>query len=173
MAVQEETKTNQGGSTVEQAREQVEETAGQAREKAASALTQQADQRSTQAGEQVRSFGQALRRTGEQLRQEGNERPAQVAEQAASRLEGLGGYLERTDGEKLLRDVESFGRRQPWAIAGLGLVAGLAASRFMKASSERRYQSSMPQGAGSTGVVSSPPAAIPAQTGIGQGAGGM
>jgi hypothetical protein len=38
-----------------------------------------------------------------------------------------------------LRDVEEFARRRPWLVAGIGVVAGLAGSRFLKASSERRY----------------------------------
>jgi hypothetical protein len=34
-------------------------------------------------------------------------------------------------------------------VAGMGLVAGLAASRFLKASSERRYEGSARAGGGS------------------------
>ena len=45
------------------------------------------------------------------------------------------------NGDQLLRDAEEFARRRPWMVAGMGLVAGLAASRFLKASSERRYGS--------------------------------
>ena len=41
----------------------------------------------------------------------------------------------------MLHDAEDFARRRPWAVAGIGLIAGLAASRFLKASSERRYDS--------------------------------
>jgi len=35
--------------------------------------------------------------------------------------------------------VEDFGRRQPLAVVAIGLVAGFAASRFLKASSSSRY----------------------------------
>ena len=35
----------------------------------------------------------------------------------------------------------SFGRRQPWAVIAGGLALGFAASRFLKASSSRRYES--------------------------------
>jgi hypothetical protein len=38
--------------------------------------------------------------------------------------------------------VEDFGRRQPWAVIAGGLALGFAASRFLKASSSRRYESS-------------------------------
>ena len=37
-----------------------------------------------------------------------------------------------------MRDIETFARRQPWLLAGLGVLAGATAARFMKASSVRR-----------------------------------
>ena len=43
-------------------------------------------------------------------------------------------------GERILRDVEDFGRRQPLAVMFGGLAAGFVASRFLKASSTRRAQ---------------------------------
>ena len=64
-----------------------------------------------------------------------------MTEGAAERIERLGGYLEQRSGDELLRDVEDFARRRPWMVAGAGLMVGLAASRFLKASSERRYDS--------------------------------
>ena len=100
------------------------------------------DQRTNQAGEQARKMAQALRRSTEHLRSQGeSEQVAGFAESAADRVDRLGEYLERTSGDQLLRDAEDFARRRPWMIAGVGLVAGLAASRFLKASSERRYGS--------------------------------
>ena len=82
----------------------------------------------------------ALRKTGEQLRNEGNEQPAKVADAVAERIERLGGYLEEVDSDRLLNDVESFGRRRPWILAAGGAVLGFVASRFLKASSSRRYE---------------------------------
>jgi ElaB/YqjD/DUF883 family membrane-anchored ribosome-binding protein len=100
------------------------------------------DQRTNQAGEQARKMAQALRQSGEQMRVQGEgEQAAGVVEGAADRIERLGGYLEQASGDVLLRDVEQFARRRPWMIAGIGLLAGVAASRFLKASSERRYGS--------------------------------
>ena len=97
------------------------------------------------------SMAHAIRQSSEQLRNDGNDMPAQLAEQAADRIERLGSYLEEKGGSDMLRDVEDFARRRPWFVAGIGLVAGLAASRFMKASSERRYQ---PSGSVHNGSVS-------------------
>jgi hypothetical protein len=130
-----------------QAQQKAQEAAGQAQQKAQEAATQaktkarqQLDQRSTQAGEQVASAAQDARSVGEQFRQQGKEGPAKLAEQAAERAERLGGYLKESDSDQILHDVEDLARRQPWAVAAAGLAVGFAASRFLKASSSRRYQ---------------------------------
>jgi hypothetical protein len=137
-----------GGSTTDQVKGQVRDKAQLAQEKARGALGQarsrlrdQVDQRSTEAGEQVQSTAQDVRKVAEQLRGQGKETPARVAEQVADRAESFGAYLRDADGERLLRDVEDVARRQPWLVAAGGLVLGFAASRFLKASSSRRYQS--------------------------------
>jgi hypothetical protein len=44
-----------------------------------------------------------------------------------------------------LADVEAFARRQRWLVAAGGLALGFAASRFLKASSSRRYQAGSDQ----------------------------
>jgi hypothetical protein len=124
-----------------------QEVAGQAQEKAQEAtekgqnmLRDQVDQRSTQAGEKVSSTASDLHSVGEELRNQGKETPAKLADQAAERTERIGDYLTNADGDKLLSDVEDFGRRQPWVVLGGGLLLGLAASRFLKASSSNRYR---------------------------------
>jgi hypothetical protein len=122
--------------------DQAQEKAQEAKSQVGGQLREQVDTRSTQAGEQVSSMADALRRTSQQLREEGKEQPASMIEQGAQRAEQLGGYLQRIDSDTLLRDVESFGRRRPWAMAAGAAVVGFAASRFLRASSERRYQAS-------------------------------
>ena len=120
---------------------QAQEKAQEAKSQASGKLREQIDQRSSQAGEQVSTTAQDVRSVGEQLRQQGKEQPAKLAEQAADRAERLGGYLKDSDADRILRDVEDFGRRQPLAVAAAGLALGFAASRFLKASSTTRYQS--------------------------------
>jgi hypothetical protein len=134
-------------STTEQVNDQVRDKVQLAQDKAWGALGQgrsrlrdQIDQRSTQAGEQVQSTAQDVRSMAEQLRGQGKDTPARVAEQVADRAESFGSYLRDADGERLLRDVEDVARRQPWLVAAGGLALGFAASRFLKASSSRRYQ---------------------------------
>jgi hypothetical protein len=125
-------------STAQQAKDKAQEAAGQAKR----GLRDQVDTRSTQAGERVSGMAGDARSVADQLRQQGKDQPAKIAEQAAQRAESLGDYLQRSDGDTILRDVEDFGRSQPWAMIAGGLALGFAASRFLKASSSRRYESS-------------------------------
>jgi ElaB/YqjD/DUF883 family membrane-anchored ribosome-binding protein len=127
-------------STTEQVKERVQDAAQQAKGQTRERLRTQIDERSTQAGEQMRSTAQAVRRASTQLREEGKETPAKVVDQVADRAERLGTYLGDADGNKILRDVEDFARRQPWLFVGGSAVLGFLASRFLKASSSRRYQ---------------------------------
>ena len=135
--------------TADQAKEKLGQAGAQAQEKAQQAagqakgrLREQVDQRSTQAGEQLSSTAGDVRTVGEELRKQGKDKPARLADQAAERTERLGGYLKDSDADRMLGDVEELARKQPWAVAAGGLALGFAASRFLKASSEKRYQSS-------------------------------
>jgi hypothetical protein len=127
-------------------------------------LKEQVDERSTQAGQQVSTVADDVRTVAGELRNQGKDRPAQYAEQAAERVQSVGQWLERSDGDQILRDVEGFARRNPWAVAAGGLALGLAASRFLKASSGERYRASLSNGIGTTssdrgpsGPVGAPP----------------
>jgi uncharacterized protein YjbJ (UPF0337 family) len=136
----------QTGSDPSGATGKAQEAAGQAQEKAQQAAGQarnrvrdEVDTRSTQAGEQAQSVANDVRSVGEHLRSEGKDKPAELADKAAARVADLGDYLKRSDGDAILRDVERFGRDKPWAVMAGGVVLGIAASRFLKASSSRRY----------------------------------
>jgi gas vesicle protein len=142
-----------GASSTGQAQEKVQQVAGQAQEKAQEAagqakgqLRSQVDQRSTQAGETVSSTASDVRSVAQTLREQGKDQPAKLAEQAADRAERLGGYLKESDTDRILHDIEDFGRRQPLAIMFGGLALGFMASRFLKASSANRFESSAGNG---------------------------
>jgi hypothetical protein len=143
---------NGPSSTTEQAKEKAQQGAQQAKR----TVRDQVDQRSTEAGERVGSTAQDIRSVSEELRRQGKDQPAKLAEQAAQRAESLGDYLKRTDGDTILRDVEDFGRQRPWAVIAGGVALGFAASRFLKASSSRRYESSPPSDTGTPGLTAGP-----------------
>jgi ElaB/YqjD/DUF883 family membrane-anchored ribosome-binding protein len=149
MPVAQMTTQTESGSTAGQAKEQVKQQAEQAKQQVQQAAGQargrvrdQVDVRSTQAGERVGGVAQDARSVSETLREQGKDQPAKVVDQVADRAERFGEYLKTSDGDRILRDVEDFGRRQPWAVVGGGLLLGLVASRFLKASSTRRYETS-------------------------------
>ena len=136
----------QTGSDPNGAAAKAHEAAGQAQEKAHQAAGQargrvrdEVDTRSTQAGHQAGTVASDVRSVGEHLRAEGKAKPAELAATAAARVAELGDYLKRSDGDAILRDAERFGRDKPWAVLAGGVMLGIAASRFLKASSSRRY----------------------------------
>jgi len=118
-----------------QAQEKAHQAAGQARDR----IRDEVDTRSTQAGHQAETVASDVRSVGEHLRAEGKDKPAEMADKAAARVAELGDYLKRSDGDAILRDVERFGRDKPWAVMAGGVALGIVASRFLKASSSRRY----------------------------------
>ena len=140
-------------------KEQAQEKVSGLSDRAQSTAREQVDQRSTQAGEQVSSLASDLRSVGEQLRSQENTTGAKVADQVADRAEKAGSYLTDSDADRILSDIEDLGRRQPWLAVAGGVVLGLAAARFLKASSSSRYESRSAQPA-------TPPSPPPAPTAV-------
>jgi hypothetical protein len=154
---------------VGQVQERAQQAGGQTRER----VREQIDTRSTQAGEQIQVTAQAMRRASTELRDAGKEGPANLINQVAERGERLGGYLSEASGERILRDVEDVARRQPWLIAGGSVVLGFLGSRFMKASSSRRYSGGYATVAGASETArtpaSLPPGSSASRTDAGEG----
>ena len=146
--------SSEPAGATDQVKDQVREKTQVAQDKARGALGQargrvsdQVDQRSTQAGERVAGTASDVRSIADELRNQGKDTPAKLAEQVANQADRVGDYLKGASGDRILRDVEDFARRQPMLVAAAGLALGFAASRFLKASSSRRYQSGY-QGSG-------------------------
>ena len=133
--------------TTEQAKQKASEVAGQAQEKtqearqqAKSRMQQTVDERSTEVGEQVVSAADAVRPVADKLRSQGQDAPARVVEQATERAQRVGSKLRDENADQLLSEIEDMARRQPWAVVAGGIALGFAAARFLKASSNQRYQ---------------------------------
>jgi ElaB/YqjD/DUF883 family membrane-anchored ribosome-binding protein len=169
--------------SVGEAQDKAQEVAGEAQERAKEAagkaqegVRQQIDDRSTQAGERVTGTAGDLRSVGEELRKQGKETPAKLADRAAEETEKVGSYLKENGPDRMLEDVEEFGRQRPWAVLAGGVAVGVLAARFLKASSRSRYQqrngagsparttSTSPQPVRRSAVepVVTPPPAVPA-----------
>jgi ElaB/YqjD/DUF883 family membrane-anchored ribosome-binding protein len=124
--------------------QQVQEKAGEIGGQAVEQVRSQVDSRSTEAAAHALTISEAARSASEELRSRGEDLPARIIDEAATRVEQLGTYLRDSSADRILRDAEEFGRKQPWAVIGGGLILGFAASRFLKASSSRRYASQRP-----------------------------
>jgi hypothetical protein len=134
------------GAAATDAQARAQQAAGQAQNKAQAAagnaqdkVREQLDQRSLQLAEQAHQQASDLRSVSKALRDQGKDRPAHAMDRLAGYAEQAGSYLRDTDPDSMLNDAEDFGRRKPGAVAAGALALGLIASRFLKASSSRRY----------------------------------
>lgn len=149
--------------------DQAQERVGEAAQQARGRISDQVDRRSTEIGKQVSSNADDARSVAQALRDQGKEGPAKMAEQAAARAERAGSWLQEADGDRILRQVEDLGRKNPWAVALGGLALGFAASRMLKASSSERYRSSQARPQNALPVTEQPGVAHDAGVGNGQG----
>ena len=105
-------------------------------------LQKQVDDRTNLIGAQIGSVAQELRTVGDRLRESGSVgMGAAYVDQAADVIERLGRYVRDSDSERLMGDLETIARRNPWGVAAGALIIGFAAARFLKTSSARRYES--------------------------------
>ena len=139
---------DKGKELVSAAQEQITAKAHELGGEANFQIREQLEQRTTQTGEQLQSIGKTLQSGANQLRSEGKDVPARVVEEVARRADGVGGYLQSAEADRILGDIEGFARRRPWLTAGVGALAGFLASRFVKASGNRRYEGAHSNGSG-------------------------
>lgn len=135
----------------------VHDTTNAAKDKAAevgSQVTDQAksqvDTRTTQAGDAIQDKAEGLHQMSDQLRDSGQDAFAQLTEKVATLTEDAARYLRSADADSILADVEGYARKSPWAVAAGGALLGFAASRLVKAGTDRR-SSSTSMGRYSTG----------------------
>jgi acyl-CoA reductase-like NAD-dependent aldehyde dehydrogenase len=131
--------TDQAKQGAQQATEQVKDKAREGAQQARDRARDEVDRRSTEAGEQVSATADAIRQASSHLREQGQDTPARLVEQAAGHVERAGGWLQESDGDRILNDVEDLARRNPLAVIAGGVVVGFALSRVLKASSRDRH----------------------------------
>jgi hypothetical protein len=103
-------------------------------------VSRQIEQRSTELGAVMATTADDLRRIGDDLRKSATlSIAAPVVETGSAYVDRVGTYLQTSDSGVLIRDLESFARKQPWTIAGAAIALGYASARLLKSSSRRRY----------------------------------
>ena len=71
---------------------------------------------------------------------------AQYSDKAANSLERMTNYIRQQDPQRLLNDVQNFGRRQPVLLVGGAFLLGFAGARLIKSSMEAASHDSMNSG---------------------------
>jgi hypothetical protein len=96
------------------------------------------DRRTTDAGEMIQSQVTALRSMGQDMRSQGMDPAANVVYYAADRLGIVSTYLTKTDGDRIVHDVENVAREHTLLTAALGFVTGFVAALLLKSSASER-----------------------------------
>jgi len=92
--------------------------------------------------ETMHHCGDALRGAAQELRGKRDQNLAAIAESIAARLDKTSNYLDGKRLQEIRNDVENFARQQPQVFYGSMFVAGLALSRFFKASKSESFSGS-------------------------------
>ncbi len=121
------------GQVVEGTQEKVGQVVDQAKQQTGSLLTARKDQ----AADTLYTVAHALRQTGQQLREQDQTSIAGYADQAATRVESVSGYLHGRDVRQLVDDTEGFARQRPAVFVGGALTLGILAARFLKSSKRK------------------------------------
>lgn len=95
-------------------------------------VVDQIDRRSTELGNVVGGHVNNLRDMSSSLRGRGQDATARLLDMAADRLNHVSAYLTRTDGDRIIHDIETVARAKPM-IAAAGFIAGVTAARLWKA----------------------------------------
>jgi len=126
--------TGNGQDLLQQAKQTTNEVVNQVQQQASSQLNRQKDT----AASELSTVGNAIRRFGESLNNEGQgpiaRMAAQYGDKAAESLDRAARYLREQDPQRLLNDVQSFGRRQPALLIGGAFLLGFAGARIIKSS---------------------------------------
>ncbi len=121
------------GQVVDQAQEKVGQVVDQAKQQTTSLLASRKDQ----AADTLATVAHALRQTGQQLREQDQAPIAGVADQVATRVESVSGYLHARDVRQIVNETEDFARQRPAVFVSGALTLGVLAARFLKSSKRK------------------------------------
>ena len=87
---------------------------------------------------QLTHISGAIRRAADKLHDTDSKFIADYVDRAADKVDDVGRYIDEHDLRDVMEDVGGVARRQPLLFAGGMFLAGLAAARFLKASTGER-----------------------------------
>ncbi|MEU9509785.1 hypothetical protein AB0D32_26285 [Micromonospora sp. NPDC048170] len=126
-----------GGAVAQTAKEQGREVVGEAKRQARDIYGEARSQLASQTGEQQRRAAGGLRSLADEMRsmadQGGQGGPVtEIAHQAADRVHGVAGWLERREPGDIVAEVRDYARRNPGTFLVGAAVLGVLAGRLTK-----------------------------------------
>jgi len=94
------------------------------------------DEQKHSAASGIDDLAAALRTSAKDLGGRNQATVARIAQSAADSLQQISGALQRRDLDGLIREAESYARRQPMVFFGAAVLAGFCAMRFLKSTSQ-------------------------------------
>jgi hypothetical protein len=94
------------------------------------------DEQKHSAASGINDLAAALRTSAKDLGGRNQATVARIAQSAAASLDQISGALQRRDLDGLVREAESYARRQPLVFFGAAVLAGFCAMRFVKSTSQ-------------------------------------
>ncbi len=153
--------TEQVKQGTQQALQQTQQTAGEVADNAKQSATSYAESQKQTASQGLRLVASALHQTSENLGKSTQGPIVDFPSNAGTKVDEFASYLESTPVRELVRDVEDYARRNSTLFLGGAFALGLAAARFLKASTPRPDTSQSDYGS-SYGYGSSYTPALPA-----------
>lgn len=131
-----------GTATAKSLMDQAKETAGSAYEAATDKAVTKIDEQKVNLSSGLSTVADSIKQVGDNLRGvDGQSGFAQTAadysKTAARKIDDVAHYFENNDVRQMLRDVESYARRNPAVFLGAAFGLGLLAARFLKSSNPR------------------------------------
>ena len=94
------------------------------------------DEQKHSAASGIGDLAAAIRTSAKDLGSRNQATVARIAQSAADSLEQISGALQRRDLDGLVREAESYARRQPMVFFGAAVLAGFCAMRFIRSTSQ-------------------------------------
>lgn len=126
---------SKASQAADQAKQQAKSMASQAAEQGKSAINQQKDN----VVHKVDTVSDAIRSAADELQEGGQPQAGHYVSMVADQLESFSRQLRNKDANSLIRDAENLARRSPMVFFAGALLAGFAASRFMRSSAQHSH----------------------------------
>ncbi|MCA1589949.1 MAG: hypothetical protein LC734_06065 [Acidobacteria bacterium] len=134
--------SGQGGTAAAPARTLIDtakDTAGQAYDAVTERAATTLDEKKTTVSKGLTSVADGIKTLGDNLGGQRADNPlagavAGYSDTAARSVQNVASYFEQKDARQMMRDVESFARRNPALFVGAAFGIGLLAARFLKSS---------------------------------------